>query len=405
LEPHGPLDAIDAGAQPLRVAVVVARLEGGAGMLALKGATVLDPARFTVTVVVGSGGELIARARDAGLEVLVEPSLVAPIAPVKDRRAYLRLRALFEERSFDVVHTHCSKAGALGRLAAHRAGTSAIIHTYHGFAFHQFQSAPRRSAYVRIERHLGRMTDVALCVGNGVAVEALRRRLLSPQRIRTIGVAISDDAAAAASLGAWDAAARRRARDALGLPQDSTVIGAVGRLTYQKAPEDFVAAIDRLGRPDVVGVWIGDGELAGVVERLAGRLRAGRVVLAGERHDVLDLLPAFDCFALPSRYEGLPTALVEAMVCGVPVVATAVNAVPDLVVHGQTGLLVPPLRPDLLAAALRQILDEPTEATRMAANARVHVGDRFTERALREVLSSTYAAAYEQSHSQVPIPS
>jgi glycosyltransferase involved in cell wall biosynthesis len=373
-------------------------------MLALRGATVLDPARFAVTVVTGSGDTLIARARDAGIEVLVEPSLVAPIAPVQDQRALRRLRELFEERSFDVVHTHCSKAGVLGRLAAHRAGTAAIVHTYHGFGFHQFQSAIQRGAYVRIERRLGSLTDVALCVGNGVAVEALRRRLLSPERIRTIGVALDDDVTAGASLGAWDATARRRARAAHGLPQDATVVGAVGRLTYQKAPEDFVGAIDRLSRPDVVGVWIGDGELADAVGRLAGRLRVGRVVLAGERHDVLDLLAAFDCFALPSRYEGLPTALVEAMVCGVPVVATAVNAVPDLVVHGQTGLLVPPLRPDLLAAAIRRILDEPTEATRMAANARVHVGDRFSERALREVLSSTYQACV-RSRRQVSTPS
>ena len=93
---------------------------------------------------------------------------------------------------------------------------------------------------------------------------------------------------------------------------------------------------------------------------------------------MLDILPAFDVFALPSRYEGLPTAVVEAMICGVPVVATAVNAVPDLVVPGETGLLVPPRRPGQLAAAIRHLLDSPAEAARMAAAAR-----RQGRRALR----------------------
>ena len=100
------------------------------------------------------------------------------------------------------------------------------------------------------------------------------------------------------------------------------------------------------------------------------------MILAGERADVLDVLPAFDVFALPSRYEGLPTVIVEAMICGVPVVATAVNSVPDLVVPGETGLLVPPRRPGQLAAAIRYLLDSPEAAARMAAAARARLGDQ-----------------------------
>ena len=99
-----------------------------------------------------------------------------------------------------------------------------------------------------------------------------------------------------------------------------------------------------------------------------------RLVLAGERSDVPELLPAFDVFALPSRYEGLPTAVVEAMVCGIPVVATAVNAVGDVVVPGETGLLVPPGRPELMADAVGFLLDSPAAAARMAAAARARLG-------------------------------
>ncbi len=273
----------------------------------------------------------------------------------------------------------------MGRIAARRAGAGRIVHTYHGFPFHEFQSPARRSAYVAVERRLGRITDLALAVGGGVAVEAVRRGLIAPDRIRTIGVAVDEPPALAA-----DPAARRRARRALGLPPDVTVVGAVGRLAYQKAPEDFLAALRALGRPGVVGVWVGGGELAGRVARLAAAQPEAPVLLAGERDDVPALLPAFDVFTLPSRYEGLPTAVVEAMLCGVPVVATAVNAVGDLVVPGETGLLVPPRRPGLLAGAVRALLDSPADAARMAAAARARLGTRYRVPALRDALAAAY---------------
>jgi glycosyltransferase involved in cell wall biosynthesis len=374
-----------------RVATVIARLEGGAGLLALRGALALgQDAR--VTLVTGQGDELIAAARAAGLEVIVEPALRAAIRPASDLRALSRLQALFAARRFDVVHTHCAKAGAVGRVAARRAGVPRIVHTFHGFPFHEFQSGAVRRAYVAIERRLGQITTTALCVGAGVAAEAVRRELIAPDRIRTIGVSVDGPARARASRQAGSPAARRRARLALGLPADGQVVGAVGRLAYQKAPEDFVAALARLDRPGVTGVWVGGGELAARVARLGQALPPGRLRLAGERDDILDILPAFDVFALPSRYEGLPTAIVEAMICGVPVVATAVNAVPDLVIPGETGLLVPPRRPAVLAAAIGDLLDSPARAARMAATARALVSRQYGAEPLRAALLDAYAA-------------
>lgn len=389
------------GGPPLRVATIITRLEGGAGLLALRGAVALDPGMFRLAIVAGSGSRrLLSEAEAAGLEVSVVPALRTPIDPVSDTLALRRLYALLRRTHFDVVHTHTAKAGTLGRLAARKAAVPRIVHTYHGFPFHEFQSHGRRAAYIAIERRLGRITDLALCVGTGVAVEAVRRRLVSPERIRTIGVAVDGDggqetpgvnrAAAAGVLPARQPAARARARRELGLPASATVVGAVGRLTYQKAPEDFIDVIRRLRHLGVVGVWVGDGELAGQVSRLAATEPYARVVLAGQRADVPELLPAFDVFVLPSRYEGLPTAVVEAMVCGVPVVATAVNAVADVVVPGETGLLVPPQRPDLMAAAVRYLLDSPAAAAQMAATARIRLGGRYGIAALREALTIAY---------------
>jgi glycosyltransferase involved in cell wall biosynthesis len=381
---------------PLRVATMITRLEGGAGILALRGALALDPGEFQAMIITGpvsrSGQWLVDQARVAGLEVIVEPALRTPIDPRRDVPALWSLTALLRRLRFDVVHTHTSKAGALGRIAARRASVPWVVHTYHGFPFHEFQSRPRRAGYIAVERRLGRITDVALCVGSGVAAEAARRRLIPSERIRTIGVTVLDGPALAPDT-------REKARRALGVPQDAMVVGAVGRLAYQKAPEDFVAAMSELGRlrgsggapgPELIGVWVGDGELAEQVGQLARSASGTRVMLAGERADIPEIMPAFDVFALPSLYEGLPTVVVEAMVCGIPVVATAVNAVGDVVVPGVTGLLVPPRRPDLLAKSVNYMLNSPDSAARMATTARERLGRRFDVATLRDDLAAAY---------------
>jgi glycosyltransferase involved in cell wall biosynthesis len=374
----------------LIVATVITRLEGGAGALALRGALALDRSVVRPLIITGSsGGRLHTEAAQAGIEVIVAPCLKPVLTPRSDFQAVRWLRDLLTARRPDVVHTHCAKGGAIGRIAARQAGIARIVHTYHGFPFHEFQSPLRRRAYVVAERRLGRLTDVGLCTGTGVAVEAVRRRLIPPERVRTIGVTV--DQAQARRGRAADRGARARARAALGIPASARVVGAVGRLTYQKAPEEFVTAIAALP-PGVTGVWVGGGELAGSVARQVAA-SGHRVVLTGDRSDVADLLPAFDVFALPSRYEGLPTAIAEAMVCGVPVAATAVNAVADLVEPGVTGLLVPPGHPAAMASAIRYLLGEPAEAARMAAAARDRVGARYSQEALAEALE----AAYQQS--------
>lgn len=376
-----------AGGGALRVATVITRLEGGAGALALRGVLALRGEAIEPVIVTGSGGRLLAEAAAHGIEVVVAPVLKPVLSPRSDVQAVRWLRSFLAGRRPDVVHTHCAKGGAIGRIAARRAGVARIVHTYHGFPFHEFQSPARRLAYVAAERRLGRFTDVGLCTGTGVAVEAIRRGLISPERVRTIGVTV--ETAVRSGPGAADPHARERARRALGLAPGELAVGAVGRLAYQKAPEDFVTALSALNRPDVTGVWIGGGELAGPVRRQAAA--AGqRLVLTGDRSDVADLLPGLDVFALPSRYEGLPTAVAEAMACGVPVVATAVNAVADLVEPGVTGLLVPPARPDLLALAAGYLLEHRPEADRMAAAARDRIGVRYSEQALQAALAAAY---------------
>jgi len=139
----------------LHVATVVTRFQAGAGTVALRGAKALDPDRFRVSIIAGGGDRLLQEAADAGFEVRLVPCLRSAIAPRDELRALHRLTLMLAD-DVDVVHTHSTKAGALGRLAARRAGVPRIVHTYHGFPFHEFQSPARRAAYVQIERRLGR---------------------------------------------------------------------------------------------------------------------------------------------------------------------------------------------------------------------------------------------------------
>ncbi|MGH3445189.1 MAG: glycosyltransferase, partial [Nocardioidaceae bacterium] len=320
----------------IEVAQIVTRFIAGAGGVALRGALHLDPDRYHVTVITGEGGTLTDLAEQAGMEVLLEPSLVSPLSPREDLTALRRLSRICRERGFDVVHTHSAKAGAVGRMAAHRAGVPAIVHSYHGFPFHEFQDPVHRAAYIAVERRLARITDVVLAIGSGVATEALRRGLAQPSALRTIAPVVE------ATTVLRTSASRALARAALGIDPAVPVIGTVGRLDYQKAPEHFLAAVAALRHRAAVAVWVGAGPQLDVMKAQAQALGiADRVRFVGERRDVAALLPAFDVFAMASRYEGLPCAVVEAMRCGLPVVATAVNSVPDLVVPGETGVLVP----------------------------------------------------------------
>jgi len=394
----------------LRVATVITRMTAGAGGVALRGALALNPDRYAVVIVTGGAGlsgeqmdrtedvltgadavkdapegDLLAAAYEAGLGVVRIPTLVPEISPRKDAAALRILTGVLREGRYDVVHTNSAKGGALGRVAASRAHVERIVHTYHGFPFHQFQSAWRRGLYVGIERWLGRRTDVCLAVGSGVAAEAIRRRLVRPDQVRTIAPAVDPVCYPAGT------AARGIARRRLGLPAGVRLVGTVGRVDYQKAPEQWIDALAEVDGDDVWGLWIGDGPLR---RRLLARARkrglAERFRLLGHREDVTELLPALDVFALASRYEGLPCALIEAIGAGVPVVATAVNAVPDVVIPGETGLLVPADRPHLLGRAIGYLLEEPIEAQRMAAAGRARLGEQFTPYTLGAVLDHIY---------------
>ncbi|MFC9969660.1 glycosyltransferase [Spirillospora sp. NPDC127200] len=406
----------------LRVATVITRFNGGAGQVALNGMLALPPGDYERAVVTGgvgidsvaagaapaegdvlygdeavanaAAGDLTPAAHRAGCEIVQVRPLVPQISPRDDLAALRTLTRVLAEGRFDVVHTHSAKGGVIGRLAAARAGVPRIVHTWHGFPFNEFQSRPRRSVYIRLERVAAKHTDAFLAIGSETVTTALRLGLATPERVRLSWPAV-DVAAYAVAPGS-----RAQARRRLELPLGVKVVGSIGRLTFQKGPEIFVRALAELPE-DVFGLWVGGGPMADGLVRLTARLGlTERMRWLGHRDDVAELLPAFDVMAMASRWEGLPCVLVEAIGAGVPLVATAVPSNQDLVLAGETGMLVRPEDPGQLATAVSVLLDDPAAAARMAARARDRVGDRFSPRHLGGQLDDVYRGSSERPYRQ-----
>ena len=304
------------------------------------------------------------------------------------------LRLIRRER-FSVVHTHSSKGGVLGRVAAWLCRTPVIVHTIHGFSTHDFMSTGRRSAYLMTERVVRPCTDAFLAVAPEVAREAVERRLAPPGLVSVVPSAVELDEIPSGS----DPAMRLE----LGIPADAPLVGTVGRLDHQKAPLDFirmaVAVAD--AHPGTCFVMVGDGPLRDATSDEARRLGVD-VTFTGFRPDAARIAAAFDVFVISSLYEGLGRALTEALASERPVAATAVNGVVDIVEHGSTGLLAPPADPRALARNVVWLLEHPAEAHQMGEAGAARVRSLFQPAAMCALIEQTYARLLGLPGSELP---
>jgi glycosyltransferase involved in cell wall biosynthesis len=364
----------------VKVVHVVTRLDlGGAQQNTLYTWDHLDRARFEAILVCGTGGLLDADARAAaerpdGPQVRFLDSLVRELDPARDLLALLELVNLFMRERPSVVHTHSSKAGILGRLAAAIAGVPAVVHTYHGFGFHDYQSPFAKGFYAALERFCCRLTRAIVFVSKANEDYARRHGLGDQARYHLIrsGVRLGDLPAKVADRG------RRKAE--LGLGMHKPLVISVGNLKPQKNPADFIALAQRVCAelPDTEFLFIGDGPLR---QRLEFQLVAGglsnRVKLAGWRRDTAELLALADVFVMTSLWEGLPRALVEALKSGLPAVCYATDGVVDLLEDGKNGYAVPPRNVTALAEAVLKLLRDPKLRQTMGLSASQSVGPEF----------------------------
>jgi glycosyltransferase involved in cell wall biosynthesis len=287
------------------------------------------------------------------------------VAPISDLRALVSLRAAIRSFQPQVVHTHSSKAGILGRFAAHLVGVPAV-HTVHGFGFTPLQAAPMRFLYRTAERTMARFTDHFVTVSETDRLRGIELGIFPPEKVTLIRAGVD--------LGRFRAAKDGdTVRERLGVPVGPPMVTQVGNFKPQKAPLDFVrvsAAVYET-HPDAWFVMVGDGPLRGPAESLARELGvADRMVFSGWWDDVPGLLAATTVSVLTSRHEGLPCSIVESLAAGVPVVATAVDGTVEVVRSGINGLLAPAGDVSGLAQSIGRLLSDPGLRTRMAAAAR-----------------------------------
>lgn len=370
----------------LRVLHVITRLVvGGAQentLLTIRGLQALG---YEVELAVGpQAGPEGSLAVPEGTVVHRIPTLVREIRPWADLRALWALYRL-ARRGYDVVHTHTSKGGVLGRIAARWASTPLVVHTPHGHVYHGYGGRLRSRFFAWVERILAtRWTDALVALTESEKRDHLKHGVGSPERWHVIPSGVE--------MERYQRAGSLRRQD-LGLSQDAFVVGCVARLVPVKGIEDAIEATARLTdvSPPVHLVLVGDGPQRLALQRLAKERGIGdRTHFLGLRRDVPELLPLFDLLVLPSRNEGMGRVIVEAQAAGVPVVATKVGGIPDLVTDGETGILVPPADPVALATAIRSLVEDRETRARMGAAARAHVARDLSAEAMVRALDALY---------------
>lgn len=366
----------------LGVTHVITMLElGGAQRNTLYTVAHLDRERFAPGLVAGPGGILDDEARALPdvpfatcLHLRREPH------PVRDLLALLDLRRRFREERPAIVHTHSSKAGVLGRLAASLAGVPAIVHTVHGWGFHPGQSPPVRAFYVALERLAARATSRLVAVSRANAEKGARARVAPAAAFRVIRSGVElDRFRRAAGSGAF--------RAELGIGPEVPLVGMVACLKPQKLPVDFVRVAARVAErfPRAVFVLAGDGVLRPEVEAEAARAGLGdRFRLLGWREDPERIVGDLDVLVLTSLHEGLPRVVPEAMAAGKPVVATAVDGTPEAVTDGVTGYLAEPGDVERLAEGVIRLLSDPELRERFGAAARERCDEWDIDRMVRD---------------------
>ncbi len=335
-------------------------------------------------------GALVEQVRAAGFRVETVP-FERSFDPLAHARAYRALAALFAREGFDLVHAHTPVASLIARFAAWRRRVPRIVYTAHGFYFHDRMSALTRSIFIALEWLGGRVTDVLFTQAAEDAATARRLGLCRGGVIEAIG----NGSDPGRFHPAQDDAARAALRRELGLAGARVAIICVGRLVAEKGhPELFAAMRDVDAELWVVGERL-DSDHAGSIHAAIAAVErdptlATRIRLLGYRQDVPALLRAADVFVLPSHREGMPRSIIEAMLSGLPVVATDIRGSREEVVDGETGKLVPVGDPAALAAALNAFALDPelrrrSGAAGLARARALYVEDAVIARQLRHL--------------------
>lgn len=336
---------------------VITKLElGGAQEVALYAVSHLDQSKFRPCLVAGPGGLLTEEAKSIpGVDVHILSSLARQVHVLADLAALIELISLFRRLRPSIVHTHSSKAGILGRWAAWCAHVPVIVHTIHGYGITPAQPSWLRRVLILLERMTGWITTYWIAVAQADIEKGVEWRLFNRMQVSVVRPGI-DPQPFRTDI---DTVTREAIRAEFGARPADYLVGTVACLKQQKAPEDFVAVAKQVCAvvPEARFVLIGDGDLRPLVESLIAQNGLDRRLhLAGWRRDVSTAMKSFDAFLLTSHWEGLPRVLLEARTIGLPVVATRVGGVAEVIVEGRHGWLSDAGDVDGLAKQLIRVL-------------------------------------------------
>lgn len=299
--------------------------------------------------------------------------------PIDDYFCIKKISYLLKKEKIDIVHTHGYRAGWVGRVAARLAKTPVVVHTVHSSLLHNPWPRWQANLFLRLDGYLARFTDQIITVSNDLRRELIEQGKVPPALVTTIynGLRFNDDAGLINDV-----------RKELGIPREALLVGTVARLAPQKGISLLIKVAGRLkDRADVRFVVVGDGPLRRMAEYEAELLGAP-VVFTGFREDIPAVFKAMDVFVLPSLTEGLPYVILEAMASGLPVVATRVGGISEVISDGKTGVLVSPGSEEALVEGLIRLLEDENLRRNLGEAAREHVKHNFREEIMiREVLN------------------
>ena len=344
----------------------------------------------------GPEGSLLERVKQhGGIEMIETPNLVRDLSPLRDLRCYFDLKKIIAQWQPDVVHTHSSKAGILGRLAAWKARVPCVVHTIHGLAFHPFQNKWRNAIYIAAERFAARRCHRIVCVADAMRDQALAARIGRRDQYVTVYSGIETDPFVQPSHSP------QAMRAELGLAEDDFVLGTIARLAELKGHDDLLDALSPMmhTHSNIKLLWVGDGWWR---DRLMKRVQClgleSQVVLTGlvEPQRIPECLGAMNVLVHPSYREGLPRAVPQALLSGVPAIVYDVDGAKEVCIDGEVGRLVPPGDLTALRDAVQWMMDHPKERQEMGQRGRERCKDRFGAAGMVKKLETIYAQVLAQ---------
>jgi glycosyltransferase involved in cell wall biosynthesis len=353
--------------------------------LSMKG---MNKAAYNVDLACAPGGKLIDLVQGQGMKVIPFKNLVQPLRPVKDALILNDLIRFLKRERYHIVHTHNSKAGFVGRLAAKLAGVPVIVHTVHGFAFHDQEPAWRRMLFRNLERFASHWCDRMIFISQPLIEWAMQERIVDPQKVLKVYSGID-----LAHFHPVTEDEKKSIRRKWGIREESAVVGVVSKLWAGKGHEILIQAFKELKEEinDAVLAIVGEGYLHGKLVNLVQRLGlADDVIFTGFQTDVSEIMATFDVAVLPSLFEGMGRVVLEAMAMEKPVVASRVGGIPDLVHDGVNGILIPPGSVEELRSSLVRTLRNPVMAREMGKQGRRRINAEFSAATMVQSVERVY---------------